>query len=101
MNNKHKFFILGIIIGVTLPFSEHVLDETFDANNLFVNFLLFGQKIWHYVFLYVVVINSIILYVKRFRIKINPQSRIVFLFSGVSSGFALISIVAATVEFFR
>jgi len=100
MHNKHKFFILGILLGFIIPFSEHALDAEFDASEPFVDFFIFGEKIWQYVFLYVIVINSILLYVQRFRTKINPESRVVFLLSGISLGFALVSIIAATIDFF-
>lgn len=100
MHNKHKFFILGILLGFVIPFSEHALDLEFDSSKPFVNFLVFGEKIWQYVFLYVIVINSILLYVQRFRSKINPESRVVFLLSGMSLGFAFITIIATTFDFF-
>jgi len=100
MHNKHKFFILGLFLGFTIPFSEHALEAGFDSSKLFVNFLVFGEKIWQYVFLYVILINSVLLYVKRFRSRINPDSKLVFLLSGLSFGFAAVSIIAATVNLF-
>jgi len=98
MHNKHKFFILGIIIGFGIPFIENILEEKFDPEKPFAKLLVFGGSLWHYAFLYIVVINSIVLYVQRLSVKINPESKFVFFISGVSSGFALISIVAANVE---
>jgi len=100
MHNKHKFFILGLFLGFTIPFSEHALVAGFDSSKLFVNFLVFGEKIWQYVFLYVILINSVLLYVKRFRSRINPDSRLVFLLSGITFGFAAVSIIVATMNLF-
>ena len=86
-------------MGFIIPFSENALGGEFDSSKPFVNLLIFGEKVWQYIFLYVIVINSSLLYVQRFRTKINPESRFVFLLSGVSSGFAIVSIIAATIEF--
>ena len=96
MHNKHKYFALGFILGFSIPFAEHYLDSDPEVDNPFERFLLFGTSAWHYIFLYVVVINSIILYFQRLRERINPESRLVFMISGVSSGFAIISIISAT-----
>ena len=101
MRNKHKFFAVGILLGISIPFVEHFLEDNEEIDVPFEKFLLTGTAIWHYIFLYVVVINSIILYVKRFREKINPESRVIFLVSGVSSGFALISLFGATITYFQ
>jgi len=87
-------------MGFIVPFTENALGAGFDVSKPFVNLLIFGEKVWQYIFLYVILINSVLLYVKRFRSRINPESRLVFLLSGVSSGFALVSIIAATIEFF-
>lgn len=101
MEHKKKYFILGIIIGFVIPFFEHVIsNNSFNMTNVFAEILVFGEKIWQYVFLYLIVINSLILYVKRFRTKINPENRMIFLISGVSLGFAIISIISATINFF-
>jgi hypothetical protein len=100
MHNKHKFFILGFVMGFIVPFSENAISGVFDLNKPFVGLIIFGEKVWQYIFLYVIVINSALMYVQRFRTKINPESRFVFLLSGVSSGFAIVSIIAATIEFF-
>ena len=101
MHSKHKFFTLGIILGLSIPFTEHYLNEETNPNNPFEKFVLFGTSLWHYIFLYTILINSILLYVQRLRRRINPESRIVFLISGISFGFALISIIAATVIAFQ
>ena len=100
MENKHVFFTIGILLGFTIPFAEHYIGSEGETDNPFKKFLLVGTTIWHYIFLYVVVLNSIFLYVKRLRDRINPQSKIIFLISGISSGFALVSIIAATVTHF-
>ena len=86
-------------MGFIIPFSENALSGVFDLNKPFLNLLIFGEKVWQYIFLYAVVVNSALLFVQRFRTKINPESRFVFLLSGVSSGFAIVSIIAATIEF--
>ncbi len=101
MENKHIFFTIGILLGFSIPFTEYYLEAEEEIDNPFEKFLLFGTSIWHYIFLYVVVINSIFLYMKKLRERINPNSRIIFLISGVSSGFALISIIAATITNFE
>ena len=99
MENKEKYFILGIIIGLVIPFLEHVaIYNSLDMTNVFTEIIIYGEKIWHYVFLYLIVANSIILYVKRLRAKINPGNRIIFLISGVSLGFAIIPITSATIN---
>jgi len=101
IENKHKFFAIGILIGFTIPFVENYLEVNEEEDNPFKRFLLIGTSFWHYIFLYIVVVNSIFLYMKRLRERINPNSRIIFLISGVSSGFALISIIAATITNFE
>ena len=101
MDNKHKFFAIGILLGFAIPFIEHSFDSSADPNNPFEKFVLLGTTMWHYIFLYIVVINSTLLYVQRLRRRINPESRVVFLISGISSGFAIISIIAATVTALR
>lgn len=100
MQNKHKFFAIGLLLGFIIPFAEHYISVQ-EIDNPFEKFVLMGTAVWHYIFLYVVVINSILLYVKQFREKINPQSKLVFIVSGVSSGFAIISLIAATVTYFQ
>jgi len=87
-------------MGFVIPFSENALSGVFDSSRPFVNLLIFGEKVWQYIFLYVILINSTLLYVQRFRTRINPESRFVFLLSGISSGFAIVSIIAATIDFF-
>lgn len=100
MHNKHKFFAIGILLGFIIPFVEHYISFQ-EIDNPFEKFVLMGTAVWHYIFLYVVVINSTLLYVKQFREKINPESKLVFIVSGVSSGFAIISLIAATVTYFQ
>jgi len=99
LDSKHKFFILGIMIGVFIPFFEHAVSyNSLDMTNVFAQILAFGGKVWQYVFLYIIVISSIILYVKPFRAKVNPEHKILFLISGVALGFAIISIISATIN---
>ena len=99
MEHKQKYFILGIIIGFGVPFLEHIIvNNSLDMTNVFVEMIVFGEKVWQYVFLYLIVISSVILYVKRFRTKINTESRLIFLISGVSLGFAIISIISTTIN---
>jgi len=99
LQHKEKYFILGIIIGFVIPFFEHfIIHNSLNMTNAFAEIVVFGGKIWQYVFLYIIVISSIILYVKRFRTKINAENKMIFLISGVSLGFAVISIIAATIN---
>ncbi len=100
MENKHIFFTIGILLGLSIPFTEYYLEDE-EIDNPFERFLLFGTSIWHYIFLYIVVVNSVFLYVKQLRARINPNSKIIFLISGVSAGFALISIISATIPLFN
>jgi len=96
MENKHKFFVIGLLLGFSMPFVEYYLEVNEEVDNPFKKFLSLGTTFWHYIFLYIVVLNSIVLYMKRLRERINPNSRIIFFISGISSGFALLSIIAAT-----
>ncbi len=99
MERKHKFFILGAILGFVLPFVEHVgTHYSLDVTTVLEEALLIGVSIWHYVFLYLVLVVSLLVSVRRFRERINPKSRMVFLISGVAFGFAIITIVAATIQ---
>ncbi|MEE8180464.1 MAG: hypothetical protein V3T67_01350 [Nitrosopumilaceae archaeon] len=99
METKDKFFILGGILGLIIPFVEHVATHnSLDVTSVLEEVLLFGVSIWHYVFLYLVLVVSLLVYVKRLRERINPNSRMFFLVSGVAFGFALISIIAATIQ---
>jgi len=61
--------------------------------------LVLTGSIWQYIFLYLVALFTFILYFKKLRDKINPESRFVFLISGVALGFAIISIISATIDF--
>jgi len=99
METKDKFFILGGILGLIIPFVEHVATHnSLDVTTVLEEVLLFGVSIWHYVFLYLVLLVSLLVFVKRLRERINPNSRIFFLVSGVAFGFALISIISATLQ---
>ena len=99
MERKDKFFILGGILGFVIPFLEHVgRENSLDVTTVLEEAVLFGVSIWHYVFLYLVLVVSLLVYVKRLRERINPNSSMFFLVSGVAFGFALISIIAATIQ---
>ncbi len=99
MESKDKFFILGGILGFVIPFVESVATHnSLDVTTILEEILLFGVSIWHYVFLYLVLLVSLLVFVKRLRERINPNSRIFFLVSGVAFGFALISIISATLQ---
>jgi len=99
MESKDKFFILGGILGFVIPFVESVATHnSLDVTTILEEILLFGVSIWHYVFLYLVLLVSLLVFVKRLRERINPNSRIFFLVSGVAFGFALISIISATIQ---
>lgn len=99
MERKHKFFILGGILGFVIPFVEHAgTNISLDVTTVLEEALLIGVSIWHYVFLYLVLVVSLLVSVRRFRERINPKSRMVFLISGVAFGFAIITIVAATIQ---
>jgi uncharacterized membrane protein YjfL (UPF0719 family) len=99
MESKDKFFILGGILGFVIPFVESVATHnSLDVTTILEEILLFGVSIWHYVFLYLVLLVSLLVFVKRLRERINPNSRMFFLVSGVAFGFALISIISATLQ---
>ena len=99
MESKDKFFILGGILGFVIPFVESVATHnSLDVTTVLEEILLFGVSIWHYVFLYLVLLVSLLVFVKRLRERINPNSRMFFLVSGVAFGFALISIISATIQ---
>jgi len=99
MESKDKFFILGGILGFVIPFVESVATHnSLDVTTILEEILLFGVSIWHYVFLYLVLLVSLLVFVKRLRERINPNSRMFFLVSGVAFGFALISIISATIQ---
>ena len=99
MESKDKFFILGGILGFVIPFVESVATHnSLDVTTILEEILLFGVSIWHYVFLYLVLLVSLLVFVKRLRERINPDSRMFFLVSGVAFGFALISRISATIQ---
>ncbi len=101
METKHNFFILGGILGFVIPFVEYVgTHNSLDFTTVLKEILLFGVSIWHYVFLYLVLLVSLLVIVKRLRERIDSNSKIFFLISGVAFGFALISIISATIQVF-
>ncbi len=100
MENKDKYFFLGFALGFVIPFLESSIKSAADPNliSLFGMVLVLSGAIWQYVFLYLVALFTLILYFKKLRDKINPESRFVFLISGVALGFAIISIISATID---
>ena len=102
MENKHKFFALGFVLGFASPFFEHLIKYRDPSiTSFFAKALVVGGDVWQYVFLYLIVAITIILYFPKIREKINPESRYVFLVSGVALGFAIISIISATINFIK
>jgi len=98
MENKHKFFGTGFVLGFIIPFFENLARyATPDINNLLEQVIVASGNIWQYVFLYLIVALTLILYFKKTREKINPESKYIFLISGVALGFAIISIISATI----
>jgi len=99
MENEHKFFALGSVLGFGIPFFENLLRyATPDVTSLFVQVLIVSGNVWQYVFLYLVATLTFILYFKKTREKINPENKSVFLISGAALGFAIISIISATIN---
>ncbi len=100
MENKDKYFFLGFALGFVIPFLESSIKSAADPNliSLFGKMLVLTGSIWQYIFLYLVALFTFILYFKKLRDKINPESRFVFLISGVALGFAIISIISVTID---
>ncbi len=100
MENKDKYFFLGFALGFVIPFLESSIKSAADPNliSLFGMVLVLTGAIWQYIFLYLVALFTLILYFKKLRDKINPESRFIFLISGVALGFAIISIISATID---
>jgi len=102
LENKDKYFFLGFALGFVIPFIESSIRSA-DPNliSLFAKVLVVTGAFWQYVFLYLVAAFTFILYFKKLRDKINPENKFVFLISGVALGFAVISIISATIEFIK
>ena len=100
MENKDKYFFLGFALGFVIPFLESSIKLAADPNliSIFGKMLVLTGSIWQYIFLYLVALFTLILYFKKLRDKINPESKFVFLISGVALGFAIISIISATIN---
>jgi len=100
LENKDKYFFLGFALGFLIPFLESSIKSAADPNliSLFGMVLVVSGAIWQYIFLYLVALSTLILYFKKLRDKINPESRFIFLISGVALGFAIISIISATID---
>jgi len=100
LENKDKYFFLGFALGFVIPFLESSIKSAADPNliSLFGMVLVLTGAIWQYIFLYLVALFTLILYFKKLRDKINPESKFVFLISGVALGFAIISIISATIN---
>ena len=100
MENKHKFFLIGLISGFLVPFLEQFSKNNFDLANHFAAFLVWGGETWQFIFLFFIVTQSVFLYFRRLRKKINPEHKFIFVISGVSFGFAIISIISMALVFF-
>ena len=100
MENKHKFFLIGLISGFFIPFLEQFVKNNLDVITHFAAFVVWGGEVWQYVFLFAIVTQSIVLYFGRLRKRINPEHKFIFIISGVSLGFAIISIISITITFF-
>ena len=100
MENKHKFFALGSVLGFLIPLFENLIRyETPDITSLFAHVLIVSGNVWQYVFLYLVAALTFVLYFNKTREKINSESRLVFLVSGIALGFAIISVISVTIGF--
>ena len=100
MQNNEKFFILGFILGFGIPFLEHAITYADPSiAGVFGKALVVGGNVWQYFFLYIIVLSSILLFFNKFRDKINPQSKFIFIITGIALGFAVISIISATIHF--
>ena len=100
MENKHKYFLIGLISGFFIPFLEQIAKNNFDASTHLELFVVWGAEIWQYAFLFAIITQSLFLFIRRLRTRINPEHKYIFIISGVSFGFALISIISMTVRFF-
>ena len=102
MENKHKFFGLGLVLGFVIPFIENLIRyENLDTASLFAKVIIVSGDVWNYVLLYLIVVLTLVLYFKKTREKINQESRFVFIVSGVALGFAVISIITATINIIK
>jgi len=100
MENKHKFFLIGLFSGFFIPFLEQIAKNNLDVLSHFGYFLVWGGGTWQYVFLFAILTQSIFLYFRRLRKRINPEHKFIFIISGVSFGFAIVSIISMTMTFF-
>jgi len=99
---KDKYFIFGVASGIIFPLVEYGLtNNTLNITSKFTQAFILGGELWHFIFLYLVVFNSLLIYVKKLRDRINPNSKIAFVVSGVAFGFSIISIISGTVEFLK
>ena len=100
MENKHKFGLIGLVLGFFIPFLEQIAKNNFDIANHFEVFVVWGGEVWQYVFLFAIIMQSIFLFFRKLRKRINPEHKFIFIISGVSFGFAIISILSMTISFF-
>jgi len=101
MRQKHKFFILGMTLGVVIPLTEFgITNNRLDVYSIYAAAIVIGGAIWHYIFLYMVLLNALIVYVKKLRDRIHPDSKVVFLTSGIAFGFSILAIISTTIERF-
>ena len=100
LENKHKFFALGFILGFGIPFLENAITYADPSiTGVFGKALVVGGNVWQYFFLYIIVLSSFLLFFNKFRDKINPQSKFIFIITGIALGFAVISIISASNHF--
>ena len=100
MENKHKFFLIGLISGFFVPFIEQIAKNNFDLSTHLGLFLVWGGEAWQFGFLFLIVTQSVFLFFRRLRKRINPEHKFIFIVSGVSFGFAIISILSMIISFF-
>ncbi len=99
MQNNEKFFILGSVLGLVIPFFENLVRyQNPNITSLLGQMLIVSVNIWEYVFLYLIVIMTAFLFFKKTREKLNQESRFFFFISGVALGFATLSIITATIN---
>ena len=100
MENKYKFFLIGLMSGFFVPFLEQLARNNLDILSHFGFFLVWGGEAWQFVFLFFIVTQSVFLFFRRLRKRINPEHKFIFIISGVSFGFAIVSILSMTISFF-
>jgi len=59
LENKHKFFLVGLISGFFVPFVEQLAKNNFDLSTHLGSFLVWGGEAWQFVFLFFIVTQSV------------------------------------------